>query len=73
MAEAKVCRYDPDELYECAICGHVIEHAGWDPRHVSGDVARDLPGTGGACLFSAHASCSPAAFYEDLRRHVAAA
>jgi hypothetical protein len=63
--------YSPDELYECAFCGKLIEHTGWDPCHVVVESARDFGQRPGLWSFFAHARCVPAAFSEDLRDQVA--
>jgi hypothetical protein len=62
--------YEPDATYECAFCGQVIDHTGWDPCEVTVQAARDVGDAPGRWLFWAHAKCVPASFSENLRVEV---
>jgi hypothetical protein len=65
--------YDSDQTYECAFCGQVIEHMGWDPCEVTVQGARDVGRAPGHWTFWAHARCIPASFSADLRAQVGSA
>jgi|1185.fasta_scaffold38239_1 hypothetical protein len=62
--------YDHQGTYECAFCGQVIDHAGWDPCEITVRAARDVGDAPGHWVFWAHAPCVPASFSEDLRVNV---
>jgi hypothetical protein len=60
--------YDPDSVYECAFCGELMEHTGYDPCEVNVGAARaDRPNSSQHWQFWVHAACVPAAFTASLR------
>jgi hypothetical protein len=59
--------YEPDRVYDCAICGKIIEPTGYDPCRVMIDAARPrVDGTYMAWEFWAHAACVPTALESSL-------
>ena len=43
--------YDREGTYECAFCGQVIDHAGWDPCEITVQAARDVGDAPGHWVF----------------------
>jgi len=59
--------YDPNEPYECAFCGKIIERGGYDPCRVDVESHRLEPNDPGSWLFWVHAACVRDALSTDLR------